>query len=142
MLKIPKKKLFTKEMVWDCNRTGHIGFSSKTTNGSLKTTERQRNEQGRVLHHLKPGSMALREIQFYQHCETFLIPVVPFQRLAREVCDEDDLRENPLRWQSIALFTLQSASEAYLAGFIHDANLCAIHYHVITINHKDIWHAI
>ena len=42
----------------------------------------------------------------------------------------------------MALFTLQSASEAYVAGFFHNVNLCAIHHRVITINRKDIWLAI
>ena len=52
------------------------------------------------------------------------------------------MKEAALHWQSIALFTLQTASEAYIAGFFHDVNLCAIHRRVITINRKDIWLAI
>ena len=49
------------------------------------------------------------------------------------------MKETVLHWQSIALFTLQTASEAYIAGFFYDVNLCAIHRRVITINRKDIW---
>ena len=108
----------------------------------MKKTERKRNEQGRVLQWLKPGANSLREMQFYQRCQTFLIPVIPFQRLVRAVVDEETMTETALHWQSIALFTLQTASEAYLAGFFHDVNLCAIHRRVITINRKDIWLAI
>ena len=40
------------------------------------------------------------------------------------------------------MFVLQLASEAYIAGFFHDVNLCAIHRNVITIGRKDIWLAI
>ena len=47
-----------------------------------------------------------------------------------------------LRWQSNALFTFQTAAEAYLAGFYNDVNLCAVHRKVVTINRKDVWLAI
>ena len=40
------------------------------------------------------------------------------------------------------MFALQSASEAYIAGFFHDVNLCAIHRNIVTIGRKDIWLAI
>ena len=49
---------------------------------------KKRNAQNKVLQKSKPGVKALREIQFYQRCQTFLIPVVSFQRLVREVCDD------------------------------------------------------
>ena len=139
---VPGKEIVTKEMVRDWNKMGRIGFKNETARGWLKKTERKRNEQGRVLRQLKPGANSLREIQFYQRCQTFLIPVIPFQRLVREVVDEETMKETALCWQSIALFTLQTASEAYIAGFFHDVNLCAIHRRVVTINRKDIWLAI
>ena len=124
------------------DKTGRIGFKSETVHGWLKKTERKRNEQGRVLRRLKPGTNSLCEIQFYQRCQTSLILVILFQRLVREVGDEETMKEAALCWQSIALFTLQTASEAYIAGFFHDVNLCAIHRQVVTINRKDIWLAI
>ena len=136
------KKIVTKEIVREWNKMGRIGFKSETARGWLKKTERKRNEQGRVLQWLKPGTNSLREIQFYQRCQTFLIPVIPFQRLVREVVDKETMKKTALRWQSIALFTLQTACEAYIAGFFHDVNLCAIHRRVVTINRKDIWLAI
>ena len=46
---IPGKKVVTKEMVREWNKTGRIGFKSETAWGWLKKTERKRNEQGRVL---------------------------------------------------------------------------------------------
>ena len=47
-----------------------------------------------------------------------------------------------IRWQSVALFILQVAAEAYVAGFFSDVNLCAVHRKVVTINRKDVWLAI
>ena len=44
-----------------------------------------------------------------------------------------------LRWQSTALFALQCSTESYMAGFWHDANLCALHQKVVTVNHVDVW---
>ena len=75
---------------------------------------------------MKPGTKSLKEIRFYQRCQTFLIAVSPFQRLVREVCLSLD-GGGDLRWQSMALFALQCSTEAYMAGFWHDANLCAFH---------------
>ena len=58
-----------------------------------------------------------------------------------QICLELEGRAN-LRWQSTALFTLQCSTEAYMAGFFRDANLCAIHRKVITVNRKDVWLAV
>ena len=90
---------------------------------------------------MKPGTKSLRDIRFYQRCQTFLVPVVPFQRLVRQICLELE-GGGDLRWQSVALFALQSSTEAYMAGFFRDANLCAIHRKVITVNRKDVWLAV
>ena len=79
--RLPAKSAPTKEMIREWNKSARIGFKSETAKGWLKKTERKRNAQGRVLRRLKPGASALREIQFYQRCQTFLIPIIPFQRL-------------------------------------------------------------
>ena len=94
--------------------------------------------QNWLLCHMKPGTKALREIHFYQCCQTFLIPVFPFHRVVCQICIKME-GGGDLRWQSTALFALQSSTEAYMAGFFWDANLCAIHCKVITVNRKDVW---
>ena len=43
-----------------------------------------RNARGRSVHRLRPGTLALREIKFYQHTQVFLIAIKPFIRLCRE----------------------------------------------------------
>ena len=87
---------------------------------------------------MKPGTKSLKEIRFYQWCQTFPIAVSPFQRLVHEVCLSLD-GGGDLCWQSTALFALQCSTEAYMAGFWHDTNLCALHWKVVTVNHKDVW---
>ena len=93
-----------------------------------------------------PGMKALKEIKFYQRCQTFLVPQLPFSHLVREICEEiresEDISTVPLCWQAIALFALQTSSEAYMAGFFLDVNLCALHRKVVTIDRKDVWLAV
>ena len=138
----PGPKVTDKELVREWNKKARIGFTSETARGWLKKTVAKRGNQRRALRLARPGVKALREIKFYQRCQTFLIPVLPFQRLVREVCSDDKTCKKALRWQCIALFTLQSAAEAYMAGFFHDINLCALHRRVITIGSRDVWLAV
>ena len=131
-----------KELCGQWNRSGRIGLNSETVRGWLKKTERKRNVQGQVLRRAHPGITALKEIRHYQRCQTFLMATLPYQRLVREVCLDLCPADFQLRWQSNALFTFQTAAEAYLAGFYNDVNLCAVHRKVITINRKGVWLAI
>ena len=120
------------------NRTARVKKKSETLQGWLKKTQRKRDGQNQLLRQLKPGMKGLREICFYQQCQTFLIPVSPFCRVVHQICIELEGGID-LRWQSTALFALQCSTEAYMAGFFRDANLCAIHHKVITVNRKDVW---
>ena len=138
----PKLKPSMSELCKKWNRKARIGLTSETRKAWLKKTDRKRDQQGHVLRRLVPGSTALREIKFYQRCQAFLIPMLPFSRLVHEVCQDCEFHENPLRWQANAIFSLQCAAEAYLAGFLMDVNLCALHRKVVTIDRKDVWLAI
>ena len=115
-----------KELVAHWNRTARVKKPTVTAQGWLKKTERQWDRQNCLLRRAKPGTRSLREILFYKKCQMFLVAVRPFHRLVREICMSLDGGGN-LRWQSTALFALQCSTEAYMAGFWHDANLCAIH---------------
>ena len=140
---IPKKKPPMKELCHQWNTTARIGLKyTETKRGWLKKTEKKRDNQNRVLRRAHSGTIALREIRHYQRCQMFLIATLPFQRLVREVCGYLCDADGQLRWQANALFTLQTAAEAYMAGFYNDVNLCALHRKVITINRKDVWLAI
>ena len=79
--------------------------------------------------------MALREIRKYQRSGELLISRLPFQRLIREVAQE--FRAD-LKFQGMAVKTVQEAGEAFLVGILEQANLCAVHAKCITIMPKDI----
>ena len=82
--------------------------------------------------------MALREIRRYQKSTELLLPKLPFQRLVREIAQEESSHRAGIRFQSIALLALQEAAEAYLVGLFEDTNLCAIHACRVTIMPKDM----
>lgn len=83
----------------------------------------------------RPGTVALREIRKYQQTTHLLIPKAPFQRLVKEVLQE---QKEGTRLQLDALKVLQEASEAYLVDLFEAAQLCAIHAKRITLMNKDI----
>ena len=129
-----------KELVGTWNQTARVGKQSETSRGWLQKTKKHRDEQNRLLRWARPGTVALREIRHYQRCQAFLISMAPFQRLVKEICEESPYRQKDvyLRWQANALFTLQTSTESYMAGFFGDVNLCAVHRKVKTISRKDM----
>jgi histone H3 len=66
-------------------------------------------------HRYRPGTVALREIRKYQQSTALLMQKLPFQRLVREIA-QDECNKTDIRWQSTAILALQEASEAYLVG--------------------------
>jgi histone H3 len=88
-------------------------------------------------HRYRPGTVALREIRKYQKSTELLIRKLPFQRLVREIVQNDPMLKE-MRWNTHAMMALQEASEAYLTKLFEDANLCAIHAKRVTIFPKDI----
>ena len=137
---VMKKNITQSKVRW--NKTARFGIPNETVRGWLKKSTRKRDAQKRVLHKNRPGTTALREIKFYQKCRVFLIPQKSFGRLVRIVSRQDRFMSCELRWQSVAIYVLQGATEAYLSGFLMDANLCALHRRVITIAQRDVWLAI
>ena len=133
-IRTPQKGLTMKEMTREWNRTGRLGLKSETAQGWLKKTTKKREGQQQALRKVAPGTRALREIRHYQRYRTFLIAVLSFQWLVRELTCSSLYMRDGLRWQSNALFTLQSVAEAYMAGYFHDVNLCVLHRKVKTIN--------
>ncbi|KAL8109152.1 hypothetical protein AgCh_025297 [Apium graveolens] len=85
-------------------------------------------------HRYRPGTanhtvISCSEIRKYQKTTELLILKLPFQRLVREIAQGI---------KSHAILALQEASEAYVVGLFHDANLCSIHAKRVTIMPKDI----
>ena len=131
-----------RELCLKWNISARVGKMSETRRGWLKKGEHKRDAQNKLLRRMQPGTRALQEIRHYQHCQTFLIAIGPFQYLVCETCESLDVRCESLRWQSNALFTLQSSTESYMSGFFNDVNLCCCHRKVKTIVRQDIWLAI
>ena len=92
-------------------------------------------KKGRAVRRLRPGTLALREIKFYQHTQVFLIALKPFICLVRELGQD---YKTDLRWKPEAVFTLQLAAEAFLTGYFSDVNIAAIHRKKVTIGIKDM----
>ena len=83
------------------------------------------------LYRFRPGTVALKEIRRYQKSTELLIRKLPFQRLVREIANDDKVvpghLRGKIRFQSAAVKALQESAEAYLVGLFEDTNLCAIH---------------
>jgi histone H3 len=91
-------------------------------------------------HRYRPGTVALREIPRFQKSTELLIRKAPFQRLVREMC-QDELTygiSSDTRFQSTAMLALQEAAEAYLINVFEWTNLAAIHAKRVTIMPKDM----
>ena len=85
-------------------------------------------------HHYRPGTMTLREINWYQKSTVLLIRKLPFQWLVHKIAQDF---KTDLQFQSSAVMALQEASEAYLVELFEDTNLCTIHAKHVTIMPKD-----
>ena len=80
--------------------------------------------------------IAMREIRCYQKSVDLLIPLIPFQRLVREITQDFKM---DLRFQSAAILALQEAAEVWLVGLFENANLCCIHRGWQTIALKNFY---
>ena len=91
-------------------------------------------------HRYRPGTVALREIRKYQNSGELLIPKLNFQRLVREIV-QDECRNRDIdmkRIQSTALLALQEASEHYLVDLFKNSQIAAIHGNRVTVLPSDI----
>ncbi|GAA5827422.1 hypothetical protein JCM11251_003805 [Rhodosporidiobolus azoricus] len=85
--------------------------------------------------HWRPGTVALREIRFYQKSTGTLLRKLPFQRLVREICTDT---QHEMRWQSAALTVLQEAAEEYLVTLFSDSLLATLHAERVTLQVSDM----
>ena len=65
----------------------------------------------------KPGTVALREIRFYQGTTDLLLRKLPFQRLVREIAGKES--DESLRFTKDALQVLQIATESAVVDFFN-----------------------
>lgn len=83
----------------------------------------------------RPGNKALKEIRKFQKSTDLLIHRLPFARLVKEITLNF---QYSFQWQSMALESIQYASEDYIIGLMEDANLSALHAKRVTVMPKDI----
>ena len=87
----------------------------------------------------KSGTVALREIRFYQKSRVLLIPMRAFIHFVQELAlDHTTADGSHFRWQAGALYALQQAAESYLVGLFDDVVILAIHCKRTTIMRQDI----
>jgi len=84
----------------------------------------------------RAGTVALREIRYFQKNTQLLTLKKPFAAVVREILSK---MGGIVRLQSLAVCALHEASEAYLVRLFEDANICAIHAKRVTIMPKDMW---
>ena len=89
--------------------------------------------------------VALREIRCYQRSTENLIKKTPFQKLVREISQENQIcPDGPgtpsvqVCFQSTAIAALQEAAENFIVGLFEDVNLLAVHAKCVTVMPRDI----
>jgi histone H3 len=119
--------------------TGRVSMPGKRTSGTSPASNPRAERQGGVRPNkrYRPGTVALREIKYFQRSTQLLLRKSPFHRLVREVAQKMMVRYDIL-WQSTALEALQEASEAYLIGLFEDSNIVAINAKRVTIMPRDM----
>ncbi|XP_063597042.1 uncharacterized protein LOC134773598 [Penaeus indicus] len=110
-------------------RRKHVGvYSRRSVQEGNKSPKKKQKR-------FRPGTVALREIRYYQKGGNTLVPKLAFSRLIREILQSI---QPDLRIQSLALAALQEAAEAYVISIMELANLCSIHAKRVTLYPKDI----
>ena len=86
-------------------------------------------------HRWRPGVARLREIRRFQKSNELLFRGKPFERFARELANN---HKSDVRFSKDAVRALQDATESFLTGLLHEANLCAIHAKRSTVQPRDL----
>lgn len=87
----------------------------------------------------KPGTVALRQIKFYQKTTDLLIRLSPFERLVKEIADSlKPEGSTNYKWKVSAIQALQWAAEEYIVHLMESTNKAAIHAKRVTIRPEDL----
>lgn len=86
----------------------------------------------------KPGTVAIKQIKYYQQTTDLLIRLLPFARLVKEIADTISVDGSKYKWKASAIQALQYAVEAYLVALMEDTNKAAIHAKRVTIRPEDL----
>ncbi|RWS28825.1 histone H3.3-like protein [Leptotrombidium deliense] len=104
--------------------------SCEASNEVKKIVQKQKKRR------FRRGTVALRDIRYYQNVTQNLIPAASFQRFVREIFRE--FKIGGITFQTAAISALQTAAEAYIVNMMENTNLLANHAKRVTIFPKDI----
>ena len=119
---------------------------TKITSGKVlgdgKTRSKRWSSKGGLKkpYRYRPGTVALREIRKYQTSTELLIPKLTFQRVVKEIM-QNECAERGIdmkRIQSPALLALQEAGEQYITDLFCKSQLAAIHGKRVTVKPEDV----
>lgn len=100
---------------------------------TLNTFEQQERKKR------KPGTVAIRQIKFYQKTTDLLLLRLPFTRVVKEIGEKFAPPDSSgFRYTNQAIDVLQHAVEAYLVALFEDVNKAAIHAKRVTIRPEDM----
>jgi len=127
-------------------QTSRISSTSGLDQSSSKQTSLLRNKRiltfeskERKKKRRKAGTVALRQIKYYQETTNLLLRCLPFERLVKEIAESltsDGTQK--YRWKLSALQVLQYAVESYLTALLEDTNKAAVHAKRVTIRPEDM----
>jgi histone H3 len=101
----------------------------------LKKASKKKGAASTKKRRFRPGTVALKEIRYFQRASETLIRRQPFTRLVREVAQ--DFKDD-LRFQMSAIDVLHRFIEAKLIDMMEKANRTAIHAKRVTVMPKDL----
>ena len=120
-------------------------ITARDINGGFPRTKKRmcrKSNKGQVKkrRRYRPGTVALRDIRKYQTSTETLIPKRSFQRLVKEVmqneCSERDIP--PKKVTSECLLALQCSTEQYVTELFEQSQRAAFHGKRITLQPKDM----
>ena len=108
----------------------------RVVKGKVRVYKRAPAKEGRRRYRLKAGTLALREIAYYQREYGLICSKAASARLFREIATELGFKD--YRWQANACLALHEGYEAYLVGLFEDCVLECIHGKRVTVMPKDM----
>ena len=100
----------------------------------VRTKKKNPNSQRKT----RSGTVARREIRYYQNESGLLMPKMPFRRSVRDIAAEVATLGSNVRFTSEALDALQTAAEAYIVQILEIGNRLAVHDKRTTVLPRDL----
>ena len=128
-----RHKITAKEMIVGDLPKGPLPFKRSRKDSKPKTGAPKKRRY-------RPGTIALREIRKYQTSTDTLIPKRSFQRLVKEVMQNEcwERKISVKKVTSECLLALQCSTEEYVTEFFQQSQRAAVHGKRITVQPEDM----